>query len=143
MRRIAWHGHRGQHPAAARSPGVQPPGSERKPLPGYNPQVRNDARNCGAFSWRMALWRGLLALVRRPALVLALAVTGILLASAVSEAAAANQLAAQMRAAQATNAALRVQLTQVAAEVRDHETTSAIIIAARRLGWALPGSAMP
>jgi type II secretory pathway pseudopilin PulG len=86
----------------------------------------------------MVVWRGLMALIRRPALVLALAIAGILLASAVSEAVAANRLIDQVHAAQATNASLRVQLTQVAAEVRDHEAPNAIIPAARRLGWTLP-----
>jgi len=85
-----------------------------------------------------ALWRVALGLLRRPLLALALAVAGILLFSAASEAVAAQRLEEQVAQARRVNVTLQLQLTQVAAETRARTTPAAIIAAAQRLGWTLP-----
>jgi hypothetical protein len=83
--------------------------------------------------WR----RAGLALLHRPLLALTLAVAGIFLFSAASEAIAAQRLAAQVQDARQTNITLQWQLTRTAEEIRDRTNPAAIKAAAQKLGWVV------
>ncbi|MBA2676878.1 MAG: hypothetical protein H0U76_00545 [Ktedonobacteraceae bacterium] len=90
---------------------------------------------------RRMLWRGVLALVRRPLLALTLGLVMVLLVGTVSEALAARTLERHAAAQHWHNANLREQLTHTAQQIRLSQSPAAITAAALRLGMASPATA--
>jgi hypothetical protein len=88
--------------------------------------------------WQRLLRRLALESIRRPLLTLTMGIVLILLGNAVAEANAAGQIQMQVEETQRTNATLQLQLTQTAQEIQSHQSQSAIISAAQKLGWVLP-----
>ncbi len=87
------------------------------------------------------VWRGVVALARRPVLALTLGIVLVLLVGTASEAIAARSLERRAAAQHWHNADLHWQLNHATQEIHLSQSSAAITAAALRLGMARPTAA--
>jgi hypothetical protein len=92
-------------------------------------------------SLRRLVWRGIVALARRPLLALTLCLVAVLLFGTASEAMAAHSLETRAAAQHWHNADLRAALSQTSQEIHLSQSPAAITAAALKLGMIMPTNA--